>query len=71
MSDKMEKDVNVFKGNEKLVFTTGILVFVIAIIYLVSAQVGGVFHDFCKAAFSWVLMGIGVAYGAACISEQE
>ncbi len=71
MNDEKTKDINVFKGNEKLIFSTGIMVFGIAVVYLISTYVGGAFHDFCKAAFLWILMGIGVAYGAACISEKE
>ena len=47
MKEKIEKDVKVAKDNKRLILTTAILLVVVAIIYLISAFVGGVFYDFC------------------------
>lgn len=71
MKAKLEKDVDIFKRNKCLILMTGILVLVVAIIYLISACVGGSFHNFCESAAIWVLMGIGVACGTAYISQKE
>ena len=69
MKEKIVKDVNVAKGNKRLILTTGILVLVVAVVYLISIFVGGVFRDFCESAVRWVLLGIGVACGTAYISQ--
>ncbi len=71
MKEKLEKDVNIFKRNERLILMTGIMVLVVVIIYLISIWLGGAFHDFCEGAVRWVLMGIGVACGIAYISQKE
>jgi transcriptional regulator with XRE-family HTH domain len=71
MKEKMEKDVNVARGNKRLILTTGILVIVVAVVYSISIYVGGVFRDFCESAVTWVLMGIGVACTTAYISQKE
>ena len=71
MKEKLENDVNIFKRNKRLILMTGILVLVVAIIYLISIYVGGALHDFCEGAVRWVLMGIGVACGTAYISQKE
>ena len=67
----MERDVNIFKVNRRLILTTGILLLVVAVIYSLSIFVGGDFYDFCKGAISWVLMGISVACATAYISQKE
>ena len=66
MKEKIEKDVKVAKDNKRLILTTAILLVVVAIIYSISAFVGGVFYDFCEAAVRWVVLGIGVL--SQCIS---
>lgn len=71
MKEKIEKDAKNLKGNKRLLLTTGILVFIVAIVYLLSVWAGGAFHDFCEAAFPWVLMGIGVACATAYMSQKE
>lgn len=71
MKEKMEKDVNAAKGNKRLILTTGIIVFVVAAVYLISIFAGGVFHDFCESAVRWVLLGIGVACAAAYMNQKE
>lgn len=69
MKEKMEKDINVAKGNKRLILTTGILIFVVAVVYLISIYIGGVFRDFCESAITWILMGIGVACATAYMSQ--
>lgn len=54
-------DVNIAKANERLILTTAIIAFVVAIIYLISTFVGDVFYEFCVSAIQWVVLGIGVA----------
>ena len=71
MKEKIEKDVKVAKGNKRLILTTAVLLFVVAIIYLISTLVGGAFYDFCEAAVRWVVMGIGVAFAMTYISQKE
>ena len=71
MREKMERDVNIFKVNRRLILTTGILLLAVAVIYSLSIFVGGDFYDFCKGAISWVLMGISVACATAYISQKE
>lgn len=67
MKEKLEKDIRIAKRNKQVILTTGILVFIVALIYFISLNVGGAFYDFCKAAVSWVLMGIGVACASAYV----
>ena len=71
MKEKIEKDVKVAKGNKRLILTTAVLLFVVAIIYLISTLVGGAFYDCCEAAVRWVVMGIGVAFAMTYISQKE
>lgn len=71
MKEKLEKDVDIFKRNKRLILMTGILVLVVAIIYLISICVGGAFYDFCESAVKWVLVGIGVACSTAYIRQKE
>ena len=71
MKEKIEKDVNVAKANKRLILTTAIILFVVAIIYLISIFAGGAFSDFCEAAIIWVVMGIGVAFAMTYLSQKE
>ena len=71
MRVKMEKDIDIFKGNKRLLLTSGVLLFTTATIYLISIFVGNEFHEFCEAALPWVVMGIGVACSTAYISQKE
>lgn len=71
MKEKIEKDVKVAKGNKRLLLTTAILIFAIAIIYLISAFVGGAFYDFCEVAIRWVVLGIGVAFAVTYMSQTD
>lgn len=71
MREKMEKDASALKGNKRLLLTTGLLVVIVAVVYLVSVYMGGDFHEFCKAAIPWVLMGIGIACSTAYLSQKE
>lgn len=71
MKKKMEKDVNVAKGNKRLILATAILLFIVAIIYSISTFVGGTFYDFCANAIRWVVLGIGVAFAAVYMSQKD
>ena len=71
MKEKIEKDVKVSRGNKRLILTTAILIFAVAIIYSVSNFVGGAFHDFCEAAIRWVVLGIGVAFAITYMSQKD
>ena len=71
MKEKLEKDANVAKGNKRLILTTAILIFVVAIIYLISIFVGGAFYDFCANAVQWVVLGIGVASAMTYMSQKD
>ncbi len=71
MQEKLEKDVKDAEGNKKLIVTTAILIFAVALIYLISIFVGGVFFDFCEAAVKWVMFGIGLAAVIAYMSQKE
>lgn len=55
----------------RLILTAADLVLGAAAVYQVSALTGGVFHDFCKSAVSWVLLGIGVAFAMAYFNITE
>lgn len=71
MKEKIEKDVKVAKGNKRLILTTTIVLFAVAIIYLISAFVGSVFYDFCEAAIKWVVLGIGVAFAITYMGQKN
>ena len=71
MKEKIEKDVKVAKDNKRLILTTAILLVVVAIIYSISAVVGGVFYAFCEAAVRWVVLGIGVAFALTYMSQKD
>lgn len=71
MKEKMEKDISIAKKNRQVILTTGILVFIVAMIYFISINIGGAFYDFCQAALSWVLMGIGVACASAYVNTNK
>lgn len=71
MKEKIEKDVKVAKGNKRLLLTTAILIFAIAIIYLISAFAGGAFYDFCEVAIRWVVLGLGVAFAVTYMSQKD
>ena len=71
MKDKLEKDVKNYRVNRRLILVTGILVFAVAIIRLISTYVGGAFDAFCEAAFPWVLGGIGIACAITYLNDKE
>src|ERR1035437_10336868 len=71
MTEKGEKDSGNSQTNTRFIFTTGILVAVVGIIYASSLVVGGEFKDFCEAAIQWVLLGIGLAATITYISKSE
>ena len=71
MKEKLEKDANVAKGNKRIILITAIIFIVVAIIYSTSIFVGGEFYDFCAGAIQWVVLGIGVAFAMAYISQKE
>jgi transcriptional regulator with XRE-family HTH domain len=70
MKEKLEKDANVAKGNKRLILTTAIIFIVVAIIYSSSIFVGGAFYDFCASAIHWVVLGIGVAFAMAYMTQK-
>jgi transcriptional regulator with XRE-family HTH domain len=70
MKEKLEKDANVAKGNKRLILTTAIIFIVVAIIYSSSIFVGGAFYDFCASAIQWVVLGIGVAFAMAYMTQK-
>lgn len=71
MKKKIEKDVAVAKNNKRLILTTAILLFAVAIIYLISDFVGGAFYNFCEGAITWVVLGIGIAFALAYMSQKD
>jgi len=71
MKEKVEKDVKILKSNKRLILTTGIIVMIVTITYIVSIFLGGAFQDFCEAAIPWVLMAIGVACSTTYFSQKE
>lgn len=71
MKEKLEKDANVAKGNKRIILTTAIIFIVVAIIYSTSIFLGGVFYDFCASAIQWVVLGIGVAFAVAYMSQKD
>lgn len=71
MKEKLEQDANVAKGNKRLILTTAILFIVVVIIYSTGIFVGDEFYDFCANAILWVVLGIGVAFAVAYMSQKE
>ena len=71
MKEKMEKDINKAKNSRRVLLTTGVLITIVAIIYVASRIVGGDFYAFCEAAVRWVLMGIGLACVLAYANARE
>lgn len=71
MKEKIEKDVKAAKGNKRLILTTAILLFAVAIIYFISDFVGGAFYDFCEGAIRWVVLGLGIAFALAYMSQKD
>ncbi len=71
MTEKIEKDVKVAKGNKRLIITTAMIFLVVGIIYSVSTFVGGTFYEFCASAIQWVILGIGVAFAVAYMSQKD
>lgn len=71
MKEKIEKDVKIANGNKRLILTTAILFFAVAIIYSISTFVGGAFYDFCEAAIRWVVLGIGIAFAMTYMSQKD
>lgn len=70
MKEKMEMDINKAKNCRRVLLTTGILIFIVALVYITSRFVGGDFYDFCEAAVRWVLMGIGLACVLAYVNAN-
>lgn len=71
MREKVVKDSNMFKSSKRLILTTGIIVMIVTITYLISIYVGGIFRDFCEGAIPLVLMGIGAACIITYLSQKE
>lgn len=71
MKEKIKKDVNTAKNNEKLILATGIIVFVVMLIYTISNFIDGAFYDFCKGAITWVLLGIAIAFVIAYFNSKK
>lgn len=71
MQEKIEKDAKVAKGNKRLLLTTALLLFAVAILYGISDFVGGAFYDFCGAAIKWVVLGIGLAFAVTLLGQRD
>jgi transcriptional regulator with XRE-family HTH domain len=71
LREKINKDVNNAKNNEKLILTTAIIIFVVMLIYTISKVIGGPFSDFCKEAMTWVLGGIALAFAMAYLNSKN
>lgn len=71
MKEKIEKDIKVAKDNKRLILTTAIMLFAVAIIYSISSFVGGAFYDFCEAAITWVVLGIGIVFAITYMSQKD
>lgn len=71
--EKKLKDarVNVAEGKKRLILTTAILLFIVAIVYSISTFVGSAFYDFCANAIHWVVLGIGVAFAIVYMSQKD
>ena len=42
--------------------TSGLLILLALVTYIISIFVGGSFNDFCENAIKWVLAGIGISF---------
>ena len=71
MTEKIEKDVKVAKGNKRLIVTMALILLVVGIVYSVSTFVGGAFYEFCASAIQWVILGIGVAFAVTYMSQKD
>ena len=71
MTEKIEKDVKVAKGNKRLIVTMALILLVVGIVYSVSTFVGGAFYEFCASAIQWVTFGIGVAFAVTYMSQKD
>lgn len=71
LREKINKDVNNAKNNEKLILTTAIIIFVVMLIYTISKVIGGPFSDFCKEVITWVLGGIALAFAMAYLNSKN
>ena len=71
LREKINKDVNNAKNNEKLILTTAIIIFVVMLIYTISKVIGGPFSDFCKESITWVLGGIALAFAIAYLNSKN
>lgn len=71
MKEKLEKDANAAQGNKRFILTTAMILIVAAIIYSISIFAGGAFYTFCAGAIQWVVLGIGVAFAMAYISQKD
>ena len=56
---------------KRLLITTAALAAAVFAVYQISIITGGAFHDFCKSAVSWVLLGTGTASAMAYSSTDE
>lgn len=72
MTEKLkDARVNVAEGNKRIILTTAILLFIVAIVYSISTFVGSAFYDFCANAIRWVVFGIGVAFSIVYMSQKD
>lgn len=71
MTEKVKRDSRNLQVSTKLILTTGILVAIVGVIYLISMIIGGAFRDFCEGAIKWVLFGIGLATVITYFSQNK
>lgn len=57
--------------NKKMILTTAIIIGIVSLVRIISILIGGMFDEFCEAALSWILMGIGIAFFCAYLSVKE
>lgn len=71
MREKINRDVNNAKNNEKLILVTSIIIFVVMLIYTISNIIGGPFSYFCKEAITWILIGIVLSFAMAYLNSKN
>lgn len=71
MTAKVKRDSRNLQVSTKLILTTGILVAIVGVIYLISIILGGAFREFCEGAIKWVLFGIGLATVITYFSQNK
>lgn len=69
--EKIKRDSDKAKANERVILTTTIITIIILIIYGISIIVGGAFYDFCNSALLWVLIGLSIAFSSTYYNNKE